>query len=56
MVIDPIVFVGTAVMDKDGEYKIAYFLPMSDDSYVHMRNVEKMVKLVDERAPISASM
>ena len=52
MVIDPIVFVGTAVMDKNGEYKIAYFLPMIDDWNVQLKNLEKLVKLVDERAPI----
>ncbi|KAL7425644.1 hypothetical protein ACHAXM_000103 [Skeletonema potamos] len=48
--IDPIVYDGTSVIDKNGECKLTYFAPVvtNDSSNHNIENVGKMVRLVDE--------
>jgi len=50
--IDPITFNGVAEMNHDGQYKIVYFEPVTDeflhDMNKNVENVGKMIKLVGE--------
>ena len=50
--IDPITFNGVVEMNHDGQYKIVYFEPVTDeflqDMNKNVENVGKMIKLVGE--------
>ncbi|KAL7551767.1 hypothetical protein ACHAWF_014959 [Thalassiosira exigua] len=48
--IEPITYDGAAVADENGDYKLTYFAPTTVDLNHHIKNVGKMVRLVDECA------